>query len=417
MIDQNLIEDHRREPSPPIIRYSGARLRIPTCTSRLAKRLIRTISAPQIVQDTMDQFAQRVGRVPPVRIRGGGRRPQCHRDYGVRRRRRRRDGGRQTARGEKVGLLKVRLYRPFDGDALITLYRRQSAGWPCLTVPKSRAPRGAALPGCPHCGGRVLACAATMPMLRHSRGHRRPLRFVLQGIHPCHGACGIYVHLKQPQPKRHFTVGIYDDVTHLSLPWDAAVIAEPVDVARAVFYGLGSDGTVGASKNSVKIVGENTPLFAQGYFVYDSKKAGSVTVSHLRLAPGRFDHPIYSTTPTSSPVISFTFLEQMDVLKVAAEGATFLLNSPYGADAYGNNCRAKSSSRSSTSSCGCSSSTETPSPSGPACAAASTPRCKPVFRAVRGVASGRSDRAHQGRHSQDLRQARRNDRRSEFRRD
>jgi pyruvate-ferredoxin/flavodoxin oxidoreductase len=96
---------------------------------------------------------------------------------------------------------------------------------------------------------------------------------------------GVFDQLDLPHPKRHFTIGIYDDVTRLSIPWDLGFNTEAGDVKRAVFYGLGSDGTVGANKNSVKIIGENTPLFAQGYFVYDSKKSGAITVSHLRFSP------------------------------------------------------------------------------------------------------------------------------------
>jgi pyruvate-ferredoxin/flavodoxin oxidoreductase len=142
----------------------------------------------------------------------------------------------------------------------------------------------------------------------------------------------VFAHLERPAPKRHFTIGIYDDVTHLSLPWDSMFTTEDADVKRAVFYGLGSDGTVGANKNSVKIIGENTPLFAQGYFVYDSKKSGAITVSHLRFSP----RPIRSTYLIDQADFvachQFNLLEKIDVLKVAAEGATFLLNSPYPAD-------------------------------------------------------------------------------------
>ena len=143
-------------------------------------------------------------------------------------------------------------------------------------------------------------------------------------------AARVFEELTADEPKRHFTIGIIDDVTHLSLKWDAEFTTEGDDVTRAVFYGLGSDGTVGATKNSVKIIGENTPLYAQGYFVYDSKKAGSVTVSHLRFSP----RPIHSTYLVDRANFvachQFHFLERIDVCKVAEPGATFLLNSPYG---------------------------------------------------------------------------------------
>ncbi len=140
----------------------------------------------------------------------------------------------------------------------------------------------------------------------------------------------VFDELAKDQPKKHFTVGIHDDVTGLSLDWDKSFDIEPDDVVRAVFYGLGADGTVGANKNSIKIIGEDTPNYAQGYFVYDSKKAGSVTVSHLRFGP----RPIRLTNKIQSANFiachQFTFLERYDVLRLASPEGTFLLNSPYG---------------------------------------------------------------------------------------
>ena len=140
----------------------------------------------------------------------------------------------------------------------------------------------------------------------------------------------IYEEMTKDSPKQHFTVGIRDDVTHLSLPWDPEAVQEANDVKRAVFYGLGSDGTVGASKNSVKIIGENTPLYAQGYFVYDSKKAGSITVSHLRFSPRPINSTYLIEQANFVACHQFNFLEKMDVLQVAAPNSVFLLNSPYG---------------------------------------------------------------------------------------
>ncbi|MBT8240320.1 MAG: pyruvate:ferredoxin (flavodoxin) oxidoreductase, partial [Acidimicrobiia bacterium] len=130
----------------------------------------------------------------------------------------------------------------------------------------------------------------------------------------------------------HFTVGIVDDVTNLSLSVEEELNTEPDDVVRAVFYGLGADGTVGANKNSVKIIGENTELFAQGHFVYDSKKSGAITVSHLRFGPRPITSTYEITRANFVACHQFNFLEKMAVLEVAQEGATFLLNSPYGAD-------------------------------------------------------------------------------------
>jgi pyruvate-ferredoxin/flavodoxin oxidoreductase len=138
--------------------------------------------------------------------------------------------------------------------------------------------------------------------------------------------------LKKDKPKNHFTIGIHDDVFSTSLEWDPNFSTEPDDVFRAVFYGLGADGTVGANKNTIKIIGENPEFHAQGYFVYDSKKSGSQTVSHVRFGP----NPIRSAYLIHSAHFvgchQFNFINKTDVLELAMPGATLLLNSPYGAD-------------------------------------------------------------------------------------
>ena len=142
----------------------------------------------------------------------------------------------------------------------------------------------------------------------------------------------VFDNLAAPEPKNQFTVGINEDVTHSSLDFDPKFVTEDKDVVRAMFYGLGSDGTVGANKNSIKIIGEDTNNFAQGYFVYDSKKAGSMTVSHLRFGP----KPIRSTYLIAATNFvachNWAFLEKYDMLKTAVEGATFLINSPFPQD-------------------------------------------------------------------------------------
>ncbi|MCA9262174.1 MAG: 2-oxoacid:acceptor oxidoreductase family protein, partial [Planctomycetales bacterium] len=145
-------------------------------------------------------------------------------------------------------------------------------------------------------------------------------------------AAAAFDELGKDSPRRHFTLGIRDDVTQLSVAWDADFSTEPDDVTRAVFYGLGSDGTVGASKNSVKIIGENTPLFAQGYFVYDSKKAGSVTVSHVRFSPRDIQSSYLISKANFVACHQPQFLDKIDVLETAEPGATFLLNSPHAPD-------------------------------------------------------------------------------------
>ncbi|WP_017365058.1 pyruvate:ferredoxin (flavodoxin) oxidoreductase [Methylococcus capsulatus] len=138
--------------------------------------------------------------------------------------------------------------------------------------------------------------------------------------------------LARPQPKNHFTVGIRDDVSHTSLDYDERFEIEPEDVVRALFFGLGADGTVGANKNSIKIIGESTPLYAQGYFVYDSKKSGSRTVSHVRFGPRPIESPYLIRSAGFIGCHQFNFVEKIDVLEHSRPGAVFLLNSPYGPD-------------------------------------------------------------------------------------
>jgi pyruvate-ferredoxin/flavodoxin oxidoreductase len=139
----------------------------------------------------------------------------------------------------------------------------------------------------------------------------------------------VFDELNNSSPKNHFTIGIVDDVTHTSLPFDAAFDIEPNDMVRAVFVGLGADGTVGANKNSIKIIGEDTDNHAQGYFVYDSKKSGATTISHLRFGPRPIRAPYLIRSANFVACHQFHFLEQFDVLDYAAANAVFLLNAPY----------------------------------------------------------------------------------------
>ncbi|HWP40885.1 MAG TPA: pyruvate:ferredoxin (flavodoxin) oxidoreductase, partial [Tepidisphaeraceae bacterium] len=140
----------------------------------------------------------------------------------------------------------------------------------------------------------------------------------------------IFDELKKDRPKNHFTIGIVDDVTHTSLDYDPEFNIEGADIVKAVFFGLGADGTVGANKNSIKIIGEETDNFAQGYFVYDSKKSGAITISHLRFGPRPIRSAYLIRKANFVAAHQFTFLEKYDVLEYAARGATFLLNAPWG---------------------------------------------------------------------------------------
>jgi pyruvate-ferredoxin/flavodoxin oxidoreductase len=140
---------------------------------------------------------------------------------------------------------------------------------------------------------------------------------------------GVFEEMKKDQPKTHFTVGINEDITNTSIEYDKEFEIDFEGRTMAVFYGLGSDGTVGANKNSIKIIGEGTDNYAQGYFVYDSRKAGSLTVSHLRFGPEPIHSPYLISKADFVGLHQFAFIERLNVLKTARDGATFLLNSPF----------------------------------------------------------------------------------------
>ncbi|MFQ5748686.1 MAG: pyruvate:ferredoxin (flavodoxin) oxidoreductase, partial [Planctomycetota bacterium] len=230
-------------------------------------------------------------------------------------------------RGEKVGLLKVRLFLPFDSRALVAAL---PPGVRRLAVLDRTKEPGA--PGEPLFQQVVCGLAEAWPASRSGSppqvfGGRYGLSS--KEFTPAMAA-GVFEELQRGHPRRSFTVGIIDDVTRKSLPWDPEFSTGDPQATRAVFFGLGSDGTVGACKNAVKIIGQETQLFAQGYFVYDSKKAGGITISHLRF--GR--RPIHSSylirRASFLACHQFNFLERMEVLELAEKGATFLLNCPYG---------------------------------------------------------------------------------------
>ncbi len=236
-----------------------------------------------------------------------------------------------VGRGERVGLVKVRLYRPFDVESFTR------------TLPKSVATVGVldrtkepGAPGDPLYLD-VVSAIDTAEAMGWASWQSRPKviggRFGLSSkeFHPGHVEA-VFNNLAQQQPQRAFTVGIVDDVTHTSLPeveWDGS---EAAGRTRAVFYGLGSDGTVSANKNTIKILGEETDLEVQGYFVYDSKKAGAITVSHLRFGPDPIRSPYLVRQADFVACHQFEFLDSLDILEVATEGGVFLLNSPFAKD-------------------------------------------------------------------------------------
>jgi len=233
-----------------------------------------------------------------------------------------------NARGEKVGVLKVRLYRPFSVKHFLAALPRSVRKIAVLDRTKEAGASGEPL--------YLDVVSAIHEGLQQGNGNARTLPVVIGGRYGLSSkeftpamVKAVYDNLSAAKPKDHFTVGIRDDVSHTSLEYDTEFSTEPESVVRAMFYGLGADGTVGANKNSIKIIGENTDNYAQGYFVYDSKKSGAMTVSHLRFGP----QPIHSTYLVNKANFvachQWLFLERYDMLSALVQGGTFLLNSPF----------------------------------------------------------------------------------------
>jgi len=234
-----------------------------------------------------------------------------------------------NAGGEKLGALIVRLYRPFPAEAFLSAL---PASCTKLAVLDRCKEPGA--PGDPLfldvvatlCEAVATGKRAAMPRVTGGRYGLSSKDFDPAQVK------AVYDELAKDAPKQGFTVGITDDVSFTSLAVDQSFVTEPSDVVRAVFFGLGADGTVGANKNSVKILAEEAGRFAQGYFVYDSHKSGAQTVSHLRFGPRPIKAPYLIHSANFVACHQFPFMSKIDVLRVAAPGATFLLNAPFGPD-------------------------------------------------------------------------------------
>ncbi len=231
-------------------------------------------------------------------------------------------------RGEKVGAIKVRLFRPFSVAHLVAALPATVKSIAVLDRTKE-----------PGAAGEPLYQDVVTALCEDAQSAEPRFRAMPRVVGGRYGLSSkeftpamvkaVLDNLVEPAPKNHFTVGIKDDVTHTSLEWDPSFWIEPQGVVRAVFWGLGSDGTVGANKNSIKIIGEETDRFVQGYFVYDSKKAGARTVSHLRFGPNPIHSPYLIEKADFVAVHQFGFLDRYDVLDLARDGATLLLNTPH----------------------------------------------------------------------------------------
>ncbi len=333
MLDDELIRKHRERamcPDRPVLRGTAQNPDVYFQCRETVNPFY--LAAPGIVQKVMDKFAGIAGRRYSLFDYVGA--PDAE-DVIVMM-----GSGAETAeetvrflnaRGAKVGLVKVRLFRPFSVEHFLKAL-------PCTTkaiavLDRTKEP-GAI--GEPLYQDVVTAFAesiaagsgpfSSMPKIVGGRYGLSSKEFTPAMVK------GVFDNLKAARPKNHFTVGIVDDVTHTSIEYDPAFSTEDPQAVRALFYGLGADGTVGANKNSVKIIGEDTDNYAQGYFVYDSKKSGAITVSHLRFGPNPIRSPYLISRANFVACHQFSFLERIDVLKCAEPGAVFLLNSPYGPD-------------------------------------------------------------------------------------
>ncbi len=317
MIDDDLVLAHRARsltPDRPVLRGTAQNPDVFFQAREACNPFYAAV--PDIVQNAMDKFASLTGRQYKLYEYHGA--PDAERVIVMM------GSGCEAAHEtvdylkERVGVLKVRLYRPFDAARFVAALPRTAKVVAVLDRTKE-----------PGALGEPLYQDVVTALAEHGRQLK-----VVGGRYGLSSKEFTPAMVKAvfETDRNHFTVGIHDDVSHTSLDFDPDFSVEPNNVVRSVFYGLGADGTVGANKNSIKIIGENTSNYAQGYFVYDSKKSGSITVSHLRFGP----RPIRSTyliTKANFVACHQThLLETFDMLKDAADGGTFLLNTPYGVD-------------------------------------------------------------------------------------
>jgi pyruvate-ferredoxin/flavodoxin oxidoreductase len=333
MISDELVQAHRKRgltPDRPMLRGTAQNPDVYFQGRETVNPFY--LAVPTIVQNAMDKFAGLVGRKYELFQYSGA--PDAERVIILM------GSGAEVAeeavevmveKGQKVGLIKVRLYRPFSAEHFLQALPATTKSIAVLDRTKE-----------PGCLGEpmyqdvltVLAEAQasgtlkfkSMPKVIGGRYGLSSKEFTPAMVK------GIFDELGKAKSKNHFTVGIVDDVTHTSIDYDPQFSTEHAKTVRALFYGLGADGTVGANKNSIKIIGEDTDFYAQGYFVYDSKKSGSITTSHLRFGPKPLKSSYLISRANFVACHQFSFLERIDMLRYADQGAVFLLNSPFPAD-------------------------------------------------------------------------------------
>ncbi|MEA3334430.1 MAG: pyruvate:ferredoxin (flavodoxin) oxidoreductase [Chloroflexota bacterium] len=326
MIDDTLVLEHRARgltPERPVIRGTAQNPDVFFQARETVNAFYDKI--PGIVQEAMDKFAGLTGRqyklfdyfgapdATRVIVIMGSAAETTHQtvDYLV-------------EQGEKIGVLKVRLYRPWSVEHFVDALPDTVEVIAALDRTKE-----------PGSGGEPLYKDIVTTLVESGRSDIKVIggRYGLSSKEYTPAMVkGLFEEMSKDSPKNHFTLGINDDVTNTSIDYDPGFNIEAPGVVRAVFYGLGSDGTVGANKNSIKIIGEDTDNFAQGFFVYDSKKAGATTVSHLRFGPEYIRQPYLIDAANFVGVHQTIFLERYDVLQKAAPGGVFLLNTYHDRD-------------------------------------------------------------------------------------
>ena len=331
MISDDLVRAHRGRalsPEHPFVRGTAHN----PDTFFQARETVNPyyLRAPAIVQGTMDRFAALTGRAYRLFEYDGpadAERVVVLMGSGA-------ETARETAAflqkvGERVGVLQVRLYRPFSAEHFLAVLPDSCRALAVLEQTKE--------PGAP--GEPLYLDVVTTLAQAVAAGRRRTMPRVVGGryglgsknFNPAQ-AKAVFDELKKPELKNGFTVGIEDDVSHTSLAVDRKFSIERDDVVRALFFGLGADGTVGANKNSVKIIADDPAMHAQGYFVYDSHKSGAQTISHLRFGKEPIRSPYLIESANFIACHQAGFLDRIDVLRLAAEGGAFLLNTPHGPD-------------------------------------------------------------------------------------
>ena len=331
MINDDLVYAHRARslnPDRPVLRGTAQNPDV-YFQARESVNPFYTV-CPDIVQKTMDAFHQLTGRRYNLFDYTGA--PDAERVVVIMG-----SGGEAVeetakflvAQGEKVGVIRVRLYRPFTADVFLAALPKTTRA--IAVLDRTKEPGSSGEPLFLDVVSAVYNVTNSFPQIPTIIGGRYGLssKEFTPGM-----IKAVYDELAQPKPRQRFTVGINDDVTGLSLTYDPTFSVEPATTVCCVFWGLGADGTVGANKNSIKIIGEETPNDAQGYFVYDSKKSGSYTISHLRFGPQPIRAPYLISDGQAHFVAchQFSFLERVDVLRYARPGGVFLLNSPWGPD-------------------------------------------------------------------------------------